>query len=109
MRAIGSSKVDPYSAMAGAAAALYGPLHGGANEAVLRMLGQIGRVENVPEFVARVKSGDAEWLELSGEYRGRTLLVEWGKARVAVYRRTGLAPWARWLSPCATGSGIRVV
>jgi citrate synthase len=58
MRAIGSSRVDPYSAMAGAAAALYGPLHGGANEAVLRMLAKIGRVENVPEFVARVKSGD---------------------------------------------------
>jgi len=58
MRAIGSSKVDPYSAMAGAAAALYGPLHGGANEAVLRMLAQIGDVKNVPEFVTRVKAGD---------------------------------------------------
>jgi citrate synthase len=58
MRAIGSSRVDPYSAMAGAAAALYGPLHGGANEAVLKMLGQIGRVEDVPDFVARVKAGD---------------------------------------------------
>jgi len=58
MRAIGSSKVDPYSAMAGAAAALYGPLHGGANEAVLRMLAQIGDVKNVPEFVERVKSGE---------------------------------------------------
>ncbi|HXH95837.1 MAG TPA: citrate synthase [Gaiellaceae bacterium] len=58
MRAIGSSKVDPYSALAGAAAALYGPLHGGANEAVLRMLGQIGDVKNVPEFVDRVKAGE---------------------------------------------------
>jgi citrate synthase len=58
MRAIGSSKVDPYSAMAGAAAALYGPLHGGANEAVLRMLAQIGSVANVPEFVTRVKAGE---------------------------------------------------
>ena len=58
MRAIGSSKVDPYSAMAGAAAALYGPLHGGANEAVLRMLAQIGDVKNVPEFVQRVKAGE---------------------------------------------------
>src|SRR4051794_27024614 len=58
MRAIGSSKVDPYSAMAGAAAALYGPLHGGANEAVLRMLAQIGSVKHVPEFVQRVKTGD---------------------------------------------------
>jgi citrate synthase len=58
MRAIGSSKVDPYSAMAGAAAALYGPLHGGANEAVLRMLAEIGDVKHVPEFVERVKAGE---------------------------------------------------
>jgi citrate synthase len=57
MRAIGSSKVDPYSAMAGAAAALYGPLHGGANEAVLRMLVEIGDVKRVPEFVETVKAG----------------------------------------------------
>jgi citrate synthase len=58
MRNIGSSHVDPYSALAGAAAALYGPLHGGANEAVLRMLAGIGSVERVPEFIKRVKSGD---------------------------------------------------
>ncbi|HEX5799785.1 MAG TPA: citrate synthase [Gaiellaceae bacterium] len=58
MRSIGSSKVDPYSAMAGAAAALYGPLHGGANEAVLRMLSEIGDVERVPEFIGRVKAGE---------------------------------------------------
>jgi citrate synthase len=58
MRNIGSSHVDPYSALAGAAAALYGPLHGGANEAVLRMLGEIGSVSRVPEFIRRVKSGD---------------------------------------------------
>ena len=58
MRAIGSSKVDPYSAMAGAAAALYGPLHGGANEAVLRMLAQIGDLKNVPAFVESVKAGE---------------------------------------------------
>jgi citrate synthase len=58
MRAIGSSHVDPFSAMAGAAAALYGPLHGGANEAVLRMLAEIGDVKRVPEYVARVKAGD---------------------------------------------------
>jgi len=58
MRSIGSSKVDPYSAMAGAAAALYGPLHGGANEAVLRMLTEIGDVERVPEFIGRVKAGE---------------------------------------------------
>ncbi|HSP72307.1 MAG TPA: citrate synthase [Gaiellaceae bacterium] len=58
MRAIGSSKVDPYSAMAGAAAALYGPLHGGANEAVLRMLNEIGSLKNVPGFIERVKDGE---------------------------------------------------
>ena len=58
MRAIGSSRVDPFSALAGAAAALYGPLHGGANEAVLRMLAQIGDVRNVPSFIERVKAGD---------------------------------------------------
>ncbi|MFN8595679.1 MAG: citrate synthase [Anaerolineae bacterium] len=55
MRAIGSSNVDPYSAMAGAAAALYGPLHGGANEEVLKMLTEIGNVKNVPAYIERVK------------------------------------------------------
>jgi citrate synthase len=60
MRNIGSSQVDPYSALAGAAAALYGPLHGGANEAVLRMLNEIGSVSKVPEFIKKVKSGEAE-------------------------------------------------
>jgi citrate synthase len=58
MRVIGSSHVDPYSALAGAAAALYGPLHGGANEAVLRMLTQIGKKENIPAFIEKVKHGD---------------------------------------------------
>ncbi|MFL7840364.1 MAG: citrate synthase [Candidatus Promineifilaceae bacterium] len=56
MRVIGSSHSDPYSAMAGAAAALYGPLHGGANEAVLRMLTEIGDVKNVPSFMEGVKN-----------------------------------------------------
>jgi citrate synthase len=58
MRGIGSSHVDPYSALAGAAAALYGPLHGGANEAVLRMLEEIGSKDNVPDFIKRVKGGE---------------------------------------------------
>jgi citrate synthase len=56
MRVIGSSHSDPYSAMAGAAGALFGPLHGGANEAVLRMLTEIGDVSNVPEFMEGVKN-----------------------------------------------------
>ncbi|HKX27349.1 MAG TPA: citrate synthase [Blastocatellia bacterium] len=58
MRSIGSSHVDPYSALAGAAAALYGPLHGGANEEVLRMLNEIGTVDHVPAYIKRVKSGE---------------------------------------------------
>jgi len=57
MRGIGSSRVDPYSAIAGAAAALYGPLHGGANEAVLRMLDEIGSKNNIPGFIKEVKEG----------------------------------------------------
>ena len=58
MRGIGSSHVDPFSALAGAAAALYGPLHGGANEAVLVMLNGIGSVANVPAFIKKVKAGE---------------------------------------------------
>ena len=58
IRSIGSSRVDPYSALAGAAAALYGPLHGGANEAVLRMLTAIGTTKNIPAFIERVKGGE---------------------------------------------------
>ena len=58
MRAIGSSHADPFSAFAGAAAALYGPLHGGANEAVLRMMMEIGSVARVPDFIRAVKNGD---------------------------------------------------
>jgi citrate synthase len=58
MRGVGSSHVDPYSAIAAATAALYGPLHGGANEQVLRMLVEIGTVKNVPEYIKRVKAGE---------------------------------------------------
>ena len=63
MRVIGSSHSDPYSAAAAAAAALYGPLHGGANEQVLKMLTEIGSVDNIPAFLARVRSGE---LRLTG-------------------------------------------
>jgi citrate synthase len=55
MRAIGSAETDMYSSLAGAAAALYGPLHGGANEAVLRMLSEIGSIDHVAEYINRVK------------------------------------------------------
>jgi citrate synthase len=58
MRGVSSSQVDPYSSVAAAAAALYGPLHGGANEAVLRMLMGIGSREKVPEFMKKVKGGE---------------------------------------------------
>ena len=57
MRAVGSSHPDPYSATAAAIAALYGPLHGGANEAVVRMIERIGTIDRVPEFIAGVKQG----------------------------------------------------
>jgi citrate synthase len=57
-RVVGSSEVDPYSAVCAGITALYGPLHGGANEAVLRMLREIGSVSKVPEFIKKVKEGD---------------------------------------------------
>ncbi len=58
MRSVGSSQVDPFSATAAAVAALYGPLHGGANEAVLRMLAEIGSKDKIPGFIKRVKAGE---------------------------------------------------
>jgi citrate synthase len=60
MRSVGSSHADPFSAAAAATAALYGPLHGGANEEVLRMLVEIGSVANVPAFIKRVKAGETK-------------------------------------------------
>ncbi|HVM56508.1 MAG TPA: citrate synthase [Gaiellaceae bacterium] len=94
MRAIGSSRVDPYSAMAGAAAALYGPLHGGANEAVLRMLAQIGDVKNVPEFVERVKSGEGRLMgfghRVYKNYDPRAKIIK--ETADAVFEVTGRNP-----------------
>ncbi|MEE9169234.1 MAG: citrate synthase, partial [bacterium] len=58
MRTVGSSESDPFCALAAAAAGLYGPLHGGANEQVLRMLREIGSIQNVPDYVKRAKSGE---------------------------------------------------
>src|SRR5882757_7676900 len=58
VRSVGSTQVDPYSAVAGGVAALYGPLHGGANEAALRMLKRIDTVENIPDFLEGVKAGN---------------------------------------------------
>jgi len=60
VRSVGSSQVDPYSALAGGVAALYGPLHGGANEEVLRMLRAVGSKARIPEFIRQVKEGKAK-------------------------------------------------
>ncbi len=94
MRSIGSSQADPYSAVAGAAAALYGPLHGGANEAVLRMLGEIGTLDRVPEYVRRAKAGE---LRLMGfghrvykNYDPRARIIK--KVAYEVFEVTGKDP-----------------
>ena len=97
MRNIGSSHVDPYSALAGAAAALYGPLHGGANEAVLRMLNEIGSVENVPAFIKQVKAGEGRLMgfghRVYKNYDPRAKIIK----RIAdqVFEVTGQEPAAR--------------
>jgi citrate synthase len=94
MRAIGSSRADPYSATAGAAAALYGPLHGGANEAVLRMLGRIGDVKHVPDFVQRVKEGEGRLMgfghRVYKNYDPRAKIIK--QTADAVFEVTGRNP-----------------
>ncbi len=94
MRSIGSSRVDPYSALAGAAAALYGPLHGGANEAVLRMLAEIGDVRNVPAYVERVKAGEVLLMgfghRIYKNYDPRARIIK--ETFDAVFERTGRNP-----------------
>jgi citrate synthase len=94
MRAIGSSEVDPYSALAGAAAALYGPLHGGANEAVLTMLRQIGSKANVPDFIAKVKKGEGRLMgfghRVYKSYDPRARIIK--KAAYDVFEVTGTNP-----------------
>src|SRR5262245_9033215 len=94
MRAIGSSLVDPYSAMAGAAAALYGPLHGGANEAVLNMLAEIGSLKRIPEFVERVKAGEGRLMgfghRVYKNYDPRASIIK--ETADAVFEVTGRNP-----------------
>ena len=94
MRVIGSSHVDPYSAMAGAAAALYGPLHGGANEAVLRMLKEIGSLDNVPGFIKRVKAGEGRLMgfghRVYKSYDPRATIIK--KTADEVFEVTGRNP-----------------
>jgi citrate synthase len=94
MRAIGSSQADPYSALAGAAAALSGPLHGGANERVLRMLGEIGDKKHVPEYVKRVKDGDFRLMgfghRVYKNYDPRARIIK--KVADEVFEVTGRSP-----------------
>ncbi|HUO26465.1 MAG TPA: citrate synthase [Candidatus Aquilonibacter sp.] len=86
MRAVGSAQTDPYLATASAAAALAGPLHGGANEEVLKMLDEIGSKNNVPAYIKRVKSGE---LKLMGfghrvykNYDPRAKIIKWASEQV---------------------------
>ena len=95
MRVVGSSHADPYSAAASAASALYGPLHGGANEAVVRMLADIGSIENVPAFIEEVKSGSGSRLMGFGHrvyknYDPRATIIK--KTAYEVFEVTGKNP-----------------
>ena len=94
MRNIGSSHADPYSSLAGAAAALYGPLHGGANEAVLRMLTEIGSVQNIPGFIKRVKAGEGRLMgfghRVYKSYDPRAKIIK--QTADAVFEVTGKNP-----------------
>jgi citrate synthase len=94
MRVIGSSHADPYSSAAGAASALYGPLHGGANEAVIRMLTEIGSIENVPAFVESVKQGHGRLMgfghRVYKNFDPRAVIIK--KAAYDVFEVTGKNP-----------------
>jgi len=94
VRSVGSSQVDPYSAVAAGVAALYGPLHGGANEAVLRMLRRIERKENVPDFIAGVKEGNERLMgfghRVYKNYDPRAKIIK--KATDDVFEVTGTNP-----------------
>jgi citrate synthase len=94
MRVVGSSNADPYSASAAAASALYGPLHGGANEAVVRMLAEIGSLDNVPAFIQSVKDGKGRLMgfghRVYKNYDPRAKIIK--KAAYDVFERTGKNP-----------------
>src|SRR4051794_36055451 len=94
VRAVGSSQVDPYSAVAAGVAALYGPLHGGANEAVLRMLRRIGSKDNVSDFVTGVKEGKERLMgfghRVYKNYDPRAKIIK--KATDEVFEVTGVNP-----------------
>jgi citrate synthase len=86
MRSVGSSFADPYVATAAAAAALSGPLHGGANEEVLKMLDEIGSKDNVPAYIAKVKSGQGKLMgfghRIYKNYDPRARIIKWTADRV---------------------------
>jgi citrate synthase len=94
VRSVGSSHVDPFSAVSAGIAALYGPLHGGANEAVLLMLDEIGDKKNVPGFIEKVKAGSGRLMgfghRVYKSYDPRAKLIK--KAADAVFAQTGLNP-----------------
>jgi citrate synthase len=94
MRVIGSSHADPYSSAAGAASALYGPRHGGANEAVIRMLTEIGSIDNVPAFVESVKKGEGRLMgfghRVYKNFDPRATIIK--KAAYDVFEVTGKSP-----------------
>ena len=94
VRAVGSSQVDPYSAVAAGIAALYGPLHGGANEQVLRMLRRIESKENIPDFIAGVKDGKERLMgfghRVYKNYDPRAKIIK--KAADDVFEVTGVNP-----------------
>jgi citrate synthase len=94
VRAVGSSHVDPFSAISAGIAALYGPLHGGANEAVLRMLDEIGDKQQIPAFVEKVKNGSDRLMgfghRVYKSYDPRAKLIK--KVAYDVFEQTGLNP-----------------
>ncbi|MGD0126580.1 MAG: citrate synthase [Terriglobia bacterium] len=94
MRAVGSSEADPYVCTAAAAAALSGPLHGGANEEVLRMLDEIGSKDNVPSYIERVKTGRIKLMgfghRIYKNYDPRAKIIKW--AADQVFEVTGRNP-----------------
>jgi citrate synthase len=94
VRAVGSSHVDPFSAVSAGIAALYGPLHGGANEAVLQMLDEIGEVKNIPAFIEKVKTGSGRLMgfghRVYKSYDPRAKLIK--KVAYDVFEQTGLNP-----------------
>ncbi len=94
VRSVGSSQVDPYSAIAAGIAALYGPLHGGANEAVLKMLRRIGTIDKVPDFIEGVKGGKERLMgfghRVYKNYDPRATIIK--KACDDVFEVTGVNP-----------------